>query len=160
MLQDFNNMPGRSRIWIYQADKPLTQQQQAAIIEQGNQFFAQWVAHGKDLHSAFKIFHSQFLVVALDESSQEATGCSIDASVHFVQTLEQQFGINFFDRTKIAFAVGDEVILVPMATIKEQIAQGHINAESTTFNNLVTNKTQFEEAWQVPAKNSWLSRYF
>jgi len=160
MLQNFNDMPGRSRVWIYQADRPLTTQEQSAITKQGNQFFAQWVAHGKDLHSAFRIFHSQFLVVALDESSQGATGCSIDASVHFIQGLEQQLAVSFFDRTKIAFAVGDEVRLVPMAAIKEHIEQGLISAESTTFNNLVANKEQFEQAWQVPAKNSWLSRYF
>ena len=56
----------------------------------------------------FVIFN-RFLVVFVDEKIAQASGCSIDKSVHFVKQLEDEFHINFFDRTLIAYKEGNEI---------------------------------------------------
>jgi len=35
-----------------------------------------------------------------------------------------------------------------------------INSKTTVFNNLVTNKEEYMNLWEVPAIDSWHSRYF
>ncbi len=165
MYIPFEEMPGQARIWIYQADRSLSHAEEEYALQIGQLFISRWAAHGKDLKSSLKIFHHQFLVIAVDEGYNQASGCSIDASVALVKELEQKFNtaqnpLSFFDRTKVAFVYQDQIFVAPMKNLKEQISEGNIKPETLTFNNLVSNKEQFEKEWVVSAKNSWLARYF
>jgi hypothetical protein len=160
MYINFDEMAPQSRIWIYQADRKFSAEEINALEEGLKNFMGQWAAHGKDLKSSGKIFHQQFLVIAVDESFTQASGCSIDASVAFVKQAEHQLNVNFFDRTKVAFLINDEIYLEPLNQIKERVAQGNITQDTLTFNNLVADKATFEKEWVIAAKDSWLSRYF
>ena len=47
-----------------------------------------------------------------------------------------------------------------MAAIKGKVASGELSADTITFNNLVGSKGEWKEKWEVPAQETWLSRYF
>lgn len=160
MYIPFEEMADSSRIWIYQADRLLTDGDENRIQSRCVAFFDQWAAHGQSLKSSFKIVHHKFLIISVDESHNQASGCSIDASVALVKELEQEMNINFFDRTRITFLVDDEIIDLPMNEIKSSVSTGKINASTITFNNLVEDIGSFNQNWKVEAKNSWLKRYF
>lgn len=160
MLIPFENMPDDARVWIYQADRKLANAEVESIDNAGTKFFEDWAAHGAPLKSSFKIFHNQFLVICADENFNKASGCSIDSSVGFVKQIEQQFNINFFDRTKVAFIFNEEVYLESLSNLKTSVAEGKIRESTPTFNNLVSNKRELDSAWVVPAKSTWLGRYF
>ncbi|MEO9965226.1 MAG: hypothetical protein ABJF11_05535 [Reichenbachiella sp.] len=160
MYIPFEEMAESSRVWIYQADRFLTGQDQKKIQNSCKEFMQQWAAHGQSLKSSFQIVHDKFLVISVDEGFNLASGCSIDASVHLIKSLEQELQINFFDRTKVCFLVDNEIIEVPMTAIKSQVELGKIADNTLTFNNLVEDIKSYNEQWQVEAKNSWLKRYF
>ena len=165
MYIPFEDMPAHARIWIYQASRPLSQAEEGYSMQLGQQFATAWAAHGRPLQSSVKLFHRQFLVISVDESYNQASGCSIDASVALVKELEQKFStsrdaLSFFDRTKVAFLHQDKIFVAPTSKLKQQVAEGKITPDTLTFNNLVNSKGQFEQEWVIPAKNSWLSRYF
>ncbi|MBL6447512.1 hypothetical protein JMN32_14435 [Fulvivirga sp. 29W222] len=160
MLVPFENMPDDARVWIYQANRKLANTEVVSVNDAGVNFFEEWAAHGAPLKSSFKIFHNQFLVISADENFNKASGCSIDSSVGFVKQIEQQLGINFFDRTKIAFIFNEEVYLESLSNLKTSVAEGKIDESTLTFNNLVSNKSELETSWIVPAKSTWLGRYF
>lgn len=165
MYVPFEEMPAQARIWIYQASRSLSQVEETYAIELGKKFTASWAAHGKPLQSSVKVFHQRFLVIAVDESYNQASGCSIDASVALVRELEEKFStdqsrFSFFDRTQVAFLHQDEIFVESTAALKQQVARGKIKPDTLTFNNLVSSKEQFEKEWIVPAKDSWLARYF
>ncbi|WP_420582444.1 hypothetical protein [Reichenbachiella sp.] len=160
MYIPFDEMADTSRVWIYQADKLLSTSQQSQIESKCNSFLQEWAAHGQALKSSFQIIHDKFLVISVDESFNQASGCSIDASVALIKNLEQEFEINFFDRTKVCFFIDGEVVEVPLNGIKAEVESGTITSETLTFNNLVTDIRSFQTEWKVEAKNSWLKRYF
>lgn len=165
MYIPFEDMSAEARVWIYQASRPLSQAEENYAQQLGQQFTSAWSAHGNALHASVKVFHHRFLVIAVDESYNAASGCSIDASVALIKELEQKFSteresFSFFDRTKVAFLHQDEVFVESTAQLKQQVAEGKIKPETLTFNNLVSSKAQFEKEWLVPAKESWLARYF
>lgn len=153
-------MPDNARLWIFQADRKLTDTETAHIEKQGTSFCEGWAAHGAPLKCSFKIFHLQFLIISVDESYNMASGCSIDASVGFVKKMEQDLGISFFDRSKIAFILHDEVYLESLSNLKSQVEAGAIEENTITFNNLISVKSDLESAWMVPAKSTWLGKYF
>lgn len=160
MFIPFEEIPSGSRIWIYQADRKFTEEEIKDIQQLTKVFLNNWAAHGNKLACSAKIFHNQFFVLTVFEDFQQPSGCSIDSSVHFVQSLEEQFNISFMDRSKVAFIIDGEVYLEPLPQVKNRIAEGFINEDTLTFNNLIDKKEDLETKWIIPAKKSWLNRYF
>jgi len=159
MYVDFEELGQDARIWIYQADRSITREEQERIIESGAAFVERWTAHGKDLKGSVRILHDRFLVIGVDQSFNQASGCSIDASVHFVRQLEDELGIGLLDRSRVAFMQDQDVYDAPLNQLKSKIQDGHIQPDTITFNNHITTKSELEAAWQTPVHNSWLKRY-
>lgn len=155
----FEELSDSSRLWIYQAGRIFTSSEEAVVSEELGTFCEQWAAHGHPLRTSFKIAYHQFIILAADESYHLSSGCSIDGSVHVIKSLQTETGIDFFDRTQIAFKLNDEVKLFPMTKLKEEFTNGTLTPEVLSFNNLVTTKLDWQKNWLIPVKNSWLARY-
>ena len=149
-----------SRVWVYQADRKLTADEVVQIQQHLNNFTTGWTAHNNQLKAKAEIRYDRFLVLIVDESQAGASGCSIDKSVNFMKQLEQQFGINLFDRFNLAYRDGEEVVSVPRQQFEELLKQGTINTETIVFNNLAQNVTELETKWEVPFKDSWHIQLF
>ncbi|MFA0961967.1 hypothetical protein AB9P05_09180 [Roseivirga sp. BDSF3-8] len=156
----FDELSPDARVWIFQADRKLETSEQQVIDDETALFVRDWKAHGKPLKAASRLYYDQFLVIALDEKEQEATGCAIDTSVAFIRELEKALQVNFFDRSKVAIMRNDEVMLENLKEIKDKVDKGHITEDTPVFNNLVDKKKDLDNQWVVPAKKSWLNRYF
>ncbi len=85
MLVPFKELPESSRVWIYQANRSLSEQELQEINTKLEDFITQWTAHGANLKASFEIRYKRFIILALDQELNAASGCSIDASVHFIQ---------------------------------------------------------------------------
>lgn len=160
MFIPFEEMPPSARVWIYQADRQLSEQEVNIIKSSSEAFLDQWAAHGSPLKSSFALYHDKFLVISVDESYNMASGCSIDASVSLIRNLEEKLGLSFFDRSKVAFLLNGEIFQGNMTDLKALISEGKISSDTITFNNLVDNIDKFKNEWKVPAGETWLKRYF
>ena len=152
---NYKDLPGDTRVWIYQSDRKLSDSEIEAIKEQGDNFIDNWAAHGEKLEAAFEVLHSQFLIIFADEDEAKASGCSIDRSVHFIKNLEQEYSVSLLNRTLIAYKVDDEIVTLPQEEFVELVAQGTLNKDTIVFNNLVTTKQDLETKWEVPLRESW-----
>lgn len=150
----------QSRVWIYQADKQLSDEQAEQLLDQLNNFAAEWTAHNHQLKAKAEIRYNRFLILIVDESQAGASGCSIDKSVNFMKKLEQQFGINLFDRFNFAYRDGENVLSLPRHDFEGLLKEGKINKQTIVFNNLVQNLTELENNWEVPFKDSWHVQLF
>ncbi|ASV28858.1 ABC transporter ATPase [Maribacter cobaltidurans] len=159
MLADFNTLPDSSRVWIYQANRSFSDQELSEIKTDLTTFLENWTAHGKDLKAGFEIKYNRFLVIALDQSGQSATGCSIDASVHFIQHLEQKYQVELLDKMNVSFKQGEYVAYKSLSDFKAMAKQKSISKNTIVFNNLVATKGEYGEHWEVPASESWHARF-
>jgi hypothetical protein len=152
----FNKMPGSARVWIFQSNQTLTEQQEDTIKQQVGNFLNAWQAHGQDLVAAFTIKYQRFLVISLNEASYQATGCSIDKLTHLVQALEKELNLEFLNRMQIAYRDNENNIsTLPLSTFKSALANGSFSKDTTVFNNLVETKSKLETEWEVPLYQSW-----
>ncbi|MEM0995118.1 MAG: hypothetical protein AAF847_08260 [Bacteroidota bacterium] len=147
-----------SRVWIYQSDRPFTATELPAVRTHLQQFATKWVSHNRNLHAFADVFHEQFIVLMVDESHAGASGCSIDASVHFLQQLQAHFGVYLFDRMTFAYQDGTAVKTAKRKAFKVLYQQGEITDDTLVFDNLVTTKASFDEAWLKPLSDSWHKR--
>ena len=150
----------QSRVWIYQSDRQLSDEETNEVQQYLDGFTAQWTAHNSHLKAKAEIRYNRFLILIVDESQAGASGCSIDKSVNFMKQLEQQFHINLFDRFNLAYKHGDEVLSIPRHEFEALIKEGKINKDSIVYNNLVQTLGELQTNWEVPFKDSWHIRLF
>ncbi len=160
MYIPFNQMPADARVWIYQSSESLSGEMQERLLVSLQNFIESWDSHGRSLKASAQIRHNHFIIIALDERVIPASGCAIDKSVHFLQGLESNTGIKLFDRSLQAFLIDDQVQFVEVKNLKKAVETGQIEADTITFNNLISTAGQLQTEWQVPAAKSWLARYF
>ncbi|EDP70720.1 hypothetical protein FBALC1_08173 [Flavobacteriales bacterium ALC-1] len=159
MLVNFDNLPEESRVWIYQANRSFSEEELIQLQEQLNVFIEAWTAHGQDLQAGYKIVYKRFIVIALNQDLNNATGCSIDASVHFIQELEKQYNVDLMDKMNVSYKQGEFIAYKPLIDFKKMVKQNAVSKKTIVFNNLVTNIAEFKENWEVPASESWHSRF-
>ncbi|MGB5981465.1 MAG: ABC transporter ATPase [Nonlabens sp.] len=160
MVTDFNNLPEEARIWIYQANRPFKESELEELRPLLDNFLRKWTAHGKELNAAYDLPYNRFIVLGLDESVAGATGCSIDASVHFIQSLEQKFNIDLMDKMNVTFKNGEFLAHKDLAAFRKMAKAKSVSPKTIVFNNLVQNVGEYKDAWEVPASESWHARFF
>lgn len=159
MLVDFDILPDHSRVWIFQASRTFTSDELQEIKEGLDDFVQQWTAHGSDLMAGYTIRYNRFIVLALDQSKMAASGCSIDASVHFIQELEKKYDVQLLDKMNVSYKQGEFVAYKPLTDFKKMAKQRAVSGNTIVFNNLVATKAEYLENWEVPASESWHARF-
>ncbi|MGS0527554.1 ABC transporter ATPase [Zobellia nedashkovskayae] len=159
MLVEFNTLPDASRIWTYQGSRSFTDTELEEIQKEFDEFITEWTAHGSQLKAGYEIKYRRFIIVALDQSATAASGCSIDASVHFIQHLEKKYDVELLDKMNVSYKQGEHVAYKSLIDFKKMAKQKAVSKNTIVFNNLVTNKLEYQEHWEVPASESWHSRF-
>ncbi len=159
MLVDFNTLPETSRVWIYQANRSFSEAELEEIKDKLNIFITNWTAHGSDLNAGYDIRYKRFIIIALDQDIQAATGCSIDASVHFIQGLEKAYNVDLMDKMNVSYKQGEFVAHKTLTDFRTMAKQKAVSKNTIVFNNLVTNIAELNENWEVPASDSWHNRF-
>jgi len=149
-----------SRVWVYQSDKKLSDEEIIQAQVMLDNFAKGWTAHNNQLKAKGEIRYNRFFILVVDEEQAGASGCSIDKSVNFMKQLEQQFNINLFDRFNLAYRADEEITSAPRHQFEELIRQGGINTDTIVFNNMVQNLKELETKWEVPFKDSWHMQLF
>jgi len=156
MYVDFDDIPNNSRLWIFQSESFIPYEKIERISARILNFLEEWQAHGKDLKASFQIKYDRFLIIALDEASYQATGCSIDKLTHLIARLEKELNISLLDRTQIAYRDDNEMIdTMHMMDFRAALESQELDENTIVFNNLIERKSQLEEKWEVPISRSW-----
>ncbi len=118
-------------------------------------FIAQWAAHGKKLAAGFEVRANRWLIVGVDEASENASGCSIDASVHRVKALGEELGVDFFNRTLVVWDDHGALKVDPMHDFWARRKAGIVTDDTPVFNNLAANLGELRKAEMIRFSDSW-----
>ena len=160
MLVDFDTLNNESRVWVYQSNRTISKNEITEIELEIKKFLISWTAHGSDLEASFIIKYDRFIIVSLNESVAKASGCSIDSLVRFIQDLEKQYSINLLDKMNVSYRHGEFIAYKPLIEFKKMIKNRSISKKTIVFNNLINNKSEFLNNWEVPIEDSWHNRFF
>lgn len=159
MLVEFESLPETSRIWIYQANRSFSKEELCEVKSALDAFIKDWTAHGQNLNAGYEIRYNRFIVLGLDQTLSSASGCSIDASVHFIQELEKKYNVELLDKMNVSYKQGDYVAYKSLVDFKKMAKSKAVSGNTVVFNNLVATKGEYLEHWEVPASESWHARF-
>ena len=103
-----------SRIWIFQSSRLFFVSEALEMEDMLKDFLVGWKSHGDPVRGFANLFFGQFIVLMADERLVTVGGCSTDSSVHFIQSIEQKFKVDMFNRQQLAFLVKDKIQLLPL----------------------------------------------
>lgn len=159
MLVPFSSLPDHARVWIYPSSRAFTKKEKDTITSRLTIFLKQWTAHGSSLEASFDLPHNQFVVIGLNEQSQSASGCSIDASVHEIKAIETELKLQLLDKMNVSYLDGNQLCYIGLKEFRKLAKTPKITPNTTVFNNLVINKSEYIHHWEVPVHASWHSRF-
>ena len=153
MLVDFNTTSDQSRIWIYAAEQKLTKDQEGHVLKVISAHLQNWEAHKVPLTAGVTILENRFIVVALDDSENAASGCSIDTLQNTIQKLENELSISLLNRLNVFCKIEEEIKCIPTFRLKNEID------EYTLFYDLTIQKKSEIARWLKPIKDGWCASY-
>lgn len=148
-------MPANARVWIYQSNRMLNFDEKAIVQQEAENFLNTWTAHNQHLLTSFEIHYDLFLIVMVDEEQANASGCSIDKLVHFIQAIEKKLNISLMNRMLFAYKNQSHVEVVSREQFEERMKSGVIRDDTIVFNNLIQSKGELDTGWEIPLKDSW-----
>jgi hypothetical protein len=160
MFVPFEKLPEDSKIWIYQSNRKFSDAEFEEIETDLKNFIENWAAHGTSLEASFELKYNRFIILAVNQEVQIATGCSIDSSVQFIQNLEKKYDVDLLDKMNVTFKLGEHIAHKTLIDFKKMAKDKAVTENTIVFNNLVNNIAEYSESWEVPAIDSWHGRFF
>lgn len=159
MNTELQNFSPLSRIWVYQSSRPFDSAEQTQIDAELKAFAKQWAAHNIQLKATGFVAEGRIVILAVDETNAGASGCSIDTSVHFIQSLEKKYHCALFDRTIVNYFSDKGVETVHLSELSALYQKALIQDDTLVIDPLVQNKSDFETGFKIPLGKSWLHNF-
>lgn len=152
---NWKTLSDESRVWLYMADRKLLDDEAAIIKKEGAVFVEEWTAHGSQLKASIEVFYNRFVVLFADESQAQASGCSIDKSMHFIKAIEQELDVSLTNRLLVPVKVDGEIESYDRDAFERKFKNQEFPENARTFNNLIDTKGALENHWEIPLEESW-----
>lgn len=160
MYVPFEELPESSKIWIYQSNRKFEKREEVEIGTNLKNFVEKWTSHSNVLRASFDIKHNYFIIVAVDTSVNDTSGCSQDSLFRQIKEIQQKFNLDLMDREKLGFLIDGKVKLISLNNIKNEIKRENINIQSKFFNNLAHFLGDLQDNWLMSIEKTWLKKYF
>ena len=153
MLVDFNTTDNQSRIWIYAAEQKLTNEQENHILKAISDHLQNWEAHKVPLTAGVTILENHFIIIALDETKNGASGCSIDTLQNKIQNLEKDLSVSLMNRLNVFYRIDDKIHCISTIKLAEN------TNKDTLFYDLTIQKKSELHSYLKPISEGWCREY-
>ena len=104
------------------------------------------------------------LLVCCGETTQitenwEKLEKKLDRGVGLLDRFLEAKDPGLLDRMNVSFKQGEFIAYKPLKDFKKLAKARSVSANTIVFNNLVATKQEYLENWEVPASESWHSRF-
>jgi hypothetical protein len=153
----FETLPDASRVWIFGSDRPLSEEGTTSLLKGVEEHLTDWKAHGEPLTVGSQLRDNRFLVIAVDQSTAGATGCSIDGLFRVLQGLESTLGASLVGGGKVFYRDSHAAV---QSTTRDQVPAlvqtGAITKDTVVFDTSLTDLGAFRSGFEKRAKESWI----
>ena len=157
----FEDLPAHGRLWVFPANRDLTQEEANQCLNVVDEFLSSWSAHGVPLSAGRKLVEKRFLLIGVDIDIEVPSGCSIDALVKLLRTLGSDLGLSLIDHSLIWFREAKAVRTVSRSIFKALAEEGVVGPSTSVFDTTLTTVGQArEDLLERVAQDTWHGRTF
>lgn len=155
-LVPFSALPDNARIWVFGSDQPLTGAVASSLLAEVDSYLDQWKAHGFPLRAAREWRDDRFLVIGIDPTVEQASGCSIDGLFRALQQFQKTIGAQLLGGGRVFYrdAVG-AAHSVSREDFSRLAATGAIGPTTPVFDTSLTKLEDWRAKFERPLAESW-----
>ena len=152
----FDQLPDTARVWIFGCDRPI-HREAPALLEEVDQFLDQWAAHGKPLRCAREWREDRLLVIGVDPTHEQASGCSIDGLFRRLQALEGPLATSLLAGGRVFYRdANGRAQVAPRGDVGRLAAAGEVSPDTTVFDTTLTDAGSYRARFERPARETWV----
>lgn len=148
----FADLPDSARLWVFASDRQLRPDESKALLAEVDAWLDQWKAHGAPLRSAREWREDQFLAIGVDPTTEQASGCSIDALFRSLQQLGTRFGTSLVAGGRVFYR---DASGAPRMAPRSEV-QREITMDTTVFDTSLTDAGAYRARFERPASETWV----
>jgi hypothetical protein len=152
----FDALPADARVWVFGCDPAPDARTREDIARDVDAFLESWAAHGEELRVGRQWLADRFLVIAVDEHSAGASGCSIDALYHRLGAIEQVYGVTLRAGGRVFYRGERGVQSIQRSEITARVRAGDLTADAVVYDTSVTKMDALRASFERPARESWM----
>lgn len=156
---DLSAFDDQSRIWLFQLDRPLSDEVCNLIYNDVKTYVDSWQSHGDKVQATTAVIANRFILLLADERNTSVGGCSTDVMMRFIQHLQAEYKVNLLDRFLVYYIDGEEILSANMHVLLQKIRNEELPADILIFDALITTKSEFDSNWVKPLNQSWVKRF-
>jgi hypothetical protein len=154
----FDQLPDSARVWVFASDRELDTGSEKKVLEVVDEFLNDWAAHGAPLTSGRELSDHRFITIAVDPSTSQASGCSIDGLYRVFRSLQDDLGVSFLTGGMVFYRVdgeGGAVRGVQRDDFTALSGRGEITPQTAVFDTTVASAGEWRERFEAPAARTW-----
>ena len=150
-----------ARVWVHVSNRRMTSDEAHVVQSHLDEFVAGWQAHGASLTAQAAVVHGWMVLLAVDERPQQATGCSIDASVSALKQIASlhpsMVDLDVFDRMAVLHRPTSDTPWrrTPLSTFWAQRKAGLVDDAEQVFDTTVSTLGALKTRGVVSMGASW-----
>jgi hypothetical protein len=154
---EFNQLPPNARVWVFASDRSLAGNDATRLLDEVDAFLDEWKAHGVPLRSAREWRDDRFLVIGVDPTEEQASGCSIDGLFRGLRSLEQALSTGLVAGGRLFYRDSAGIQVAKRSDVRLLAERGALSADSTVYDTSLTDVTSYREKFTRPARESWVA---
>ncbi len=148
----FEALPDDARLWVFAASEPVIGEHAGQVLSAVDDWLSDWKAHGEPLTCARDWRDDRFLAIGVDQSSEGASGCSIDALFRVFKSLQSAGGPSLLGGNRVYFRdANGEVVTLSRA----EFAKAPVGPDTIVFDTTVTTAGAYRTSFEKRARDSW-----
>jgi len=152
----FSQLPADARIWVFAAERPVTGAAAERLLAEVDRHLSTWAAHGAPLTCAREWRDDRFLAIGVDQSTANASGCSIDGLFRTLRALEPVIGTSLVGGGRVHFRDrGGEIRTVSRDEFADLATSGAVTESTRVFDPTVPTLGAWREGFEKEAGKSW-----
>jgi hypothetical protein len=155
-LVAFKELPDSARIWIFGSETPLNGAVADSLLAEVDGYLDQWKAHGFPLRAAREWKDNRFLVIGIDPTVEQASGCSIDGLFRALQNMQKTIGAQIVGGGRVFYRDAEGAThSVTREEFSSLTAAGTIKKETPVFDTSITRLDEWKAGFEKPLADSW-----
>jgi len=155
MLVSYESLSEEARIFIYPGSRKFYPNELPLIEEKMKHFCVSF--EGAELN--YEIKYDRFLVFIVSDDKPLDLDHQ-NTLVNFIQDLEREFKIILLDKVNVCFKQGEYVQLKEISDFKKLVKSKGVSKKTIVFDLMINTKYEYEQVFEVPAEESWVSHFF
>jgi ribosome-binding ATPase YchF (GTP1/OBG family) len=159
MFVDYNTILEDAKVWVYPSSRKFYPTEIEEVEQKIKTFVENWKADDENFKASYQFLYNRFIIFVANVSETIITNADIDASVSFILELQETYKIELLDKMNACFKQGEFVQYKELKDFKKLVKNKAVTGKTIIFDNLVNNKEDLENFWEISLENSWYNRF-